>query len=621
MKQSNPIEEYKELYKKEKWQISPTGKLIAYDKLLDPVHPYHVHCLFYRQSKTPQVKFNHLKSMYEYAYPQKMGSFNYWLEDRMFAHCEGWEVIGHTSGGNTGKSHDLAYISYLDWDSDKNHSAVVVTSTTLSSIDRRVWGYMKRAHKEHQFKQGQRLYTGNMPRILMSKEDTIHGIFAIAAKTGSDEKAIQDIIGHHPDRKLILILDECPDMPVAIYEGFSNLRKTPSFIVHAIGNASDENDLHGILCRPEVGLENLDYANQTRWKTTQKNGICLYYNPYNSPAIHEPDPKKRQVLSQFLPTLEKIEETKKAKGEQSKSYLRMELGQWQKQGQQKIPLITPELIAEAGSYKKAEFSGLIPLRYVAALDPAFTQGGDKCILQLGVLGVNTDAQYIVDFRKQDLRFELKLSNKVAETIESQIATQVIAILDRYQIPLNALVIDSNGQGRSLGEVIRMKKDSMVHPIRIHAGNHKIENQITYMYVLDMWQEFQEFLQAKQIYGLDQVVIDQLTTRLLVKQKNSVVGKKILEPKPDYKKRMGALRPDLAHSPDEADATVLCLQSAILALGFTKEQRYVQPPRVELRTDIFPELRLKPQGYGGRTPLTPSFPRHSSLSFYRRVAAR
>jgi hypothetical protein len=41
----------------------------------------------------------------------------------------------------------------------------------------------------------------------------------------------------------------------------------------------------------------------------------------------------------------------------------------------------------------------------------------------------------------------------------------------------------------------------------------------------------------------------------------------IESKLDFKKRMAAIMPSLAHSPDEADACTLALQSAIINYGF------------------------------------------------------
>jgi len=60
-----------------------------------------------------------------------------------------------------------------------------------------------------------------------------------------------------------------------------------------------------------------------------------------------------------------------------------------------------------------------------------------------------------------------------------------------------------------------------------------------------------------------VTARQFVTRL-VEVKN---GKVVIESKDEYKARMTAIDPKLARSPDEADATVLCLFAAILRHGF------------------------------------------------------
>jgi hypothetical protein len=73
-----------------------------------------------------------------------------------------------------------------------------------------------------------------------------------------------------------------------------------------------------------------------------------------------------------------------------------------------------------------------------------------------------------------------------------------------------------------------------------------------------------FVQEGQLCGIDDTSLLQFTLRL-IEEKG---GKYTLESKKSFKTRMGAIQPNLARSPDEADALALCLQAAILKFGFT-----------------------------------------------------
>jgi hypothetical protein len=84
----------------------------------------------------------------------------------------------------------------------------------------------------------------------------------------------------------------------------------------------------------------------------------------------------------------------------------------------------------------------------------------------------------------------------------------------------------------------------------------------------LWSKFREFVQTSQIKGLDNETIAQLTNRIL-HDKN---GKQILESKKEFKARMNAINPRMAHSPDEADACILALHAAILKFGFFPGQK-------------------------------------------------
>ena len=215
---------------------------------------------------------------------------------------------------------------------------------------------------------------------------------------------------------------------------------------------------------------------------------------------------------------------------------------------------------------------------MAGLDPAFSSGGDKCILRLGYLGQTVDGDVVLDFRGHDLLFDLPISASSGDAAEIQISKQVTDILNKYGCPIHHLVIDASGQGRALGGTIQLYSKSVRPPIKIYnvrTGNQKDKSfDVVPKTRHELWFDIRKYVESGNIRGVDSIALGQITNRLVIR--NEKTGKMELESKADYKKRMGAIMPSMAHSPDEADALSLCLQSAIINFGFYPGQRREVP---------------------------------------------
>lgn len=467
-----------------------------------------------------------------------------------------------------------AYIGTLFWLALPHKRAVIVTSTTIESLKSRIYGYIMRALKEMAVPVPMQIKTSPPPSINPVPPDHIHGIFGIAAKQGTDEQTIKDIIGRHPKNAMLLILDEAPHMPIGIMGAFTNLKKglEDRFQCIAIGNPDSTTDLHGALSTPLVGWNNIDPSKDFRWQTTQPNGVCLYFNPYDSPAIHEQDPLKKAALSKFLMTSESLIEAERTEGVDSEAFWRFTMGFWRDRSTDKT-IVSEAFLKDYDPTKQAEFSGLRDLHIVAGLDPAFSTGGDKCILRLAVLGHHVSGSIVLDYRGTSLLFQVQIKAGTGKSAEIQIADQVIEILNHYNIPLNTLCIDASGQGRGLADVIQLRANSPYSPTKIYstnAGNRSAKSfDVIISSAHDMWFSGREFISHGQIFGLDDLAYAQLHNRLIIEKS----GKKTLEQKADYKRRMNSVSSLLGRSPDEADAAMLALQSAIIHYGFFPGQRY------------------------------------------------
>lgn len=540
-------------------------------------HPVTVHLKMYRDSINPETKFKHMKAAHDYLWPHHKGTWNFWTERRFRTHCEPWKCVTYAGGASCAKSFDAAKIAIMFWVANPRKRGVLVMSTTLEALNTRIYGYVTRLIQEMVVGLPWKSFSGNNPRIIFPQRrgfppDFVHSIAAVAAKKGDDDTAISSLIGRHPTEGLLVVCDEGTDMPMAILGAVPNLAaKIKTFQLMCIGNSNSKYDLHGALSTPRAGWRSVDPLVDFKWETTQPGGVCLFFSCYESPAILEEDSEKRVRLSKIFITLPQIAEAMENYGEKSEKFYRFTLGFWRSDGTEDL-VMSQQFLSEYPVSGRTEWGGQYPLRRVAGLDPAFSTGGDGCIFRIGLLGTDSDGLDVLDFREESLLFEIKIDPTVQLSAEKQIAHKVVALCKEHGVGIGDICIDSNGQGRALSSVIDLTARTLETPIKIYSnqsGNLQVNSfDVVIKTPHELWYSFRDFIQHGQIKGLDAVTLRQLSSRKEF-LKN---GKKILEPKNDYKKRMGAQSPGMAHSPDEADAAALCLQAAILRYGFTPGKR-------------------------------------------------
>lgn len=576
-----------ELIRKENWRLfkgeDEKMKVEAFGKIMPARHPCLTYLKLYREENNPDLKFDFMKAAHFYLRPDLIKTWNTWTEDCFRAHCEGWNYLVLAGGASTAKSTHCGWIAPIFWLANPSKRGVIISSTTLESLTRRIWGYAM-DYLQHIKVPIPFQYTGgNTPKVLAInqdpnakiKKDTLHGMFCVAIKQGDSEKAIKDIIGTHPKDALMLILDESTDIPATVLGSFANLdtgeaaeEDATRFQVWAIGNSNSTNDLHGALATPEIGWENVDPLKMKRWKTTQKNGVCLFFSCYESPAIHEKDPAKKKLLSKFLITEEKINEKKLELGAESDAFYRFVIGFWRHKSTENV-IASKQFIESFGTNEKAHYGGLSQINLVGGLDLAFSTGGDQCILRLGVLGVDVTGLYTLDFRDEELIYTIPILRTSADSADLQIGKAVMKILGSYGIPLNHIAIDATGQGRAMGGVLQLLDNGLRRPISIYSTKTGVNQadsfDVKIISTYELWYNLRDFIQAGQIRGIGNKTIMQLSERQIERMPG---GKMVLESKADYKKRIGAKHPGMAHSPDHADAAALCLQSAIHNFGFS-----------------------------------------------------
>lgn len=546
-------------------------------------HPYQVHITLYRRESDPGVKFAHMKAAHDWLWPSYIDTWNSWEEERFRAHCSGYEYIVLAGPAASSKSLSAAKIVMLFYLAGVISRSAVVCSTTAESLESRIWGYIQELANTSRLPLPIKILEGKPPKILpLERSGKIYGIFATAIRTGEDAKVISTLIGRHSKGGVMLILDEATDMSAAIIKSAANLKKgTDFFQLIGIGNSNSKNDLHGALSTPLRGWGSIDPLQQSIWETTHENGICIYANPYKSPAITDPDPVKRALLAKFFPTLESIESDKRIHGENSESFWRFTLGLWKSQDIDNT-ISTPAFLSEHEIFKGAEWSGFFPIEVVAGLDPAFQYGGSGCVLRLAYFGHTVNELMALDFRQNSLLFRIGISPNSQKSAELQLVEQVLDIIAQYNCPLYRLAVDVTGAGTALAELLRQVARVSHRPIKVMSnanskviGTKKDDPQTIVGRPTEYWFKFKEFVQQRQIKGLDSVTIAQFSNRLVVQDQKRLNSMR-LETKWEYRARMTAINPKLAHSPDEADAAVLAVISAMISFGFHPGMRRTIP---------------------------------------------
>lgn len=554
----DPLEQLQNLDAYELVETQEGQRIYAYDRLWPLATPFALELTAYRHNWQGNA-LKHMINAHNLAWPADVDTWNYWSERRFGAHTEGHKIIPWAGGANCGKSYDAAKLALLFWLANPMGRTVLVASTSLSDLDSRIWGYVKRFHDTAGIPLAGTLYTSPPPKILFRKRDTVHGIFAVPLQRGSANKTASTLIGRHPDEGFLAVIDEGTDVTPGFMDAVPNWEKSPFFQMIVIGNSSSMYDPHGLLSRPARGWDSIDPDIDKEWET--KNGICLYFDCYTSPAIYEKDPVKKQKLSKFLFTEEGIEDAKNNYGENSPAFWRFTRGFWPLDDIVQT-VLTAVMVDRFKIKGKAHWSGEHKLHRIAGLDPAFTPEGDECILRFATLGHTIGGKWVLDYGGPENIFRLHLEADSEVPAEYQIVQQTMQLCAQQGVGPQDLAVDVWGPGSGLGAIFDTTWSPDIYKVSSAGAPSDtwVDEEMTQMAkeaydrrVTELWFSMRKFVQAGQIKGLDDLSCEQFCTR-----QYEWKGKKYsLETKEDYKLRLGKVDRKYV-SPDRADAATLIL---------------------------------------------------------------
>jgi hypothetical protein len=377
------------------------------------------------------------------------------------------------------------------------------------------------------------------------------GLSLIAAEKSKTKEAIGKFIGIK-QKRIILIADELSEISEAIVQaGLSNLSKNERFELVGLSNPNSRFDAFGVWSTPQHGWDSVDTNTDYQWRT-KWGGEYVRFDAERSPNVIADE-----VIYPWLPTTEKLNEDKALLGQESRGYYRMCRAVFF-DGDEEDTIYNEAELSRSGAMNKVQWKGKpIP---IAGLDPAFTNGGDRCILYTGLVGYDTNGQYVCELGEA-IHLNDDATNKAVPRTY-QIVRQVKQECQKRKIKPMDIAVDATGAGAPFcdvlagewsDEILRVSFGGKASERKVSANSKLIGSELYVNRVTELWFVGKELCRTKQIFGVNGDLAQEITGRNYDMIKGATLRMKI-ESKIEYKARLGK-------SPDLADAAFLCLDLA------------------------------------------------------------
>lgn len=493
-----------------------------------------------------------------------MEEWHEWSERRIKSISYSNFVIWHGPAASA-KSADAAKIAIEYWLESPHNTSVIVCSTTMQSLRRRIWGEVVSHFKQIEGKMG--CYVGELLDasciVRWEPGDSRHGIFGVAVEDGPVEDAVNNLVGFHPKR-YFLILDEMQGVREAImsHRLLSNITKNPEAKFLGMGNPSN---LMSLLCRHATPL-NGGWSGIEKFKKSweidnhgfQGKGMCLFFDGRKSPACLDPEFARRNpwMINQKMLDAD----LERAGGnENDPAYMEQSIGWPPDKGLQSTVLDASILIQFKCQQKPVWTDGFTQC---ASVDPAFN-GGDRAILQFGKRGFVRDAEgsrWVIGF---DETVEIPIDASSSRPVHYQLCDYVRKQCQAKGIPPNECAVLAAGEGGGLvsimteewGPVVAIEEGGRPSE-RVADERGKIAKDKYDTRASELCFGLRDFALGNGIRGLPDKAASQACQRITF-DKN---GKWAAEPKSGSKGRTDAsgraakgFKERLGFSPDEQDA--------------------------------------------------------------------
>lgn len=501
-----------------------------------------------------------------------------WNERRLAGLCS-HRWVTWLGPAASGKSTDAAVFALEYWLQAPEETAVLVCSTTMDMLKSRIWGFIARYHQKLPQDQGNvGTLIDSKTRILWNPGDHINGIFGKAVEEGPVDEIVNNLIGYHTKR-VLLVLDEMQGIREAIMQATFNMVANPVFSMLGMGNPDGLQNPLGRESEPVDGWDSVIEGETEHWEThggpTKGHGLSQFYDGRKSPADDSEAERKRLP---FLCNREWFDGILKgARGNMNDPRVwQMGIG-WPPPRGLESTLLDDSILTKFKC--KAPPVWTEGFTQCAALDPAYS-GGDKAILQFLKRGMVADG----DGRRWQIAFgewmEVPIDIKSPLPIHYQIVEFVSGMCQMRKVPPRELAIDASGEGGGLlaifqkewGPVVGVEAGGSPSDLPIDetgkTAREAYDNRSS-----ELCFSVREFALANSLRGLSNEAARQGCNRRTFYRN----GKWCVEPKTGSKQQkdergrpLKGYKQRLGHSPDHLDACAVgvehCRQQGAIPLA-------------------------------------------------------
>jgi hypothetical protein len=383
------------------------------------------------------------------------------------------EILSHRIAvlmgcGSSGKTHEAAWIALVDYWCHPNETCVLVSSTHIGGLRKRVWAEISMLWEQgverypklsgHMLDSALAITTDNIEDCdpgQRKARDMRKGIFGIPCVTGGKFVGLGKFIGIK-QKRMRLVADEASAMADSFLSAFSNLNKNEDFRAIILGNPNDLLDPLGRAAEPKEGWTE-DYLEPTKtrcWDTRFMNGRCVNLVGLDSPNFDYPENEKTRYP--YLISREKIADTLSFFPKDSMEYYSQCVGTM-KIGTVARRVLSRDMCIRFGAQDEVKWldDNRTKVYFVDA-----SYGGDRCVAGWAEFGKEVSGKIVLSFNNPKI---IPIVIGKGLDPEDQIARFVRADCEEEGIPGENMGHDSTGRG-GLGTALAREWSAKTHPI-------------------------------------------------------------------------------------------------------------------------------------------------------------
>jgi len=488
-----------------------------------------------------------------------------WAEKMIEAACHNrYVAVGGCASSSKTDTYALwAIVNFVCY---PHGTMVLVTSTSMKESRKRIWGSIRDYWNAVPGLPGKLVDSMGLIRYEVNGKSMSDkcGISLVAGEKKREKEAVGKMIGMKNER-VIVVADELSELAESLLEVAlpgGNLTSNPYCQLIGLSNPASYFDPFGRLWEPKDGWASITIEDE-EWET--KHGVGLHFDGLKSPNIIE-----GRTIYPFLPTQEKVDAARaETGGENTLRFWRMYRGWVAPKGNEDAIYAEADIIKFRAHEKP--IWGDQPLTRVAALDPAFTNGGDRSILYFGWVGMTADGMKCLCLDKHEHLTEDMTDKTTPRTF--QIAEKFKRRCQEEGVLPKHAAFDGTGAGGPFGdvvsriwsnEVLRVQFGGAPSDLPVSISDPTPAKQRYSKRVSEIWFGAKELMQTGQLKGVSPDLVKELTSRRYSTNKGSGDVKLEVEKKEDMKARTGI-------SPDIGDAAGLLCELCRQRLGFAAKQ--------------------------------------------------